>query len=462
MHPPFDPWLSTSVAVDVGMASRASAEALAALQEDRLAALLESASRRSPMYRRLLKGHGTAKLRLKDMPIMHKAELMRRFDEWCIDPAIRLDALRRFVADPANVGTPFLGRYIVWESSGSSGEPGVFVQDAAAMAVYDALEALRKPDLRPLRRVFDPWMMAERVVFIGAVGGHFASTVSIERLRLLNPILSTRLSSVSFLQPIERLAAELQEHAPTVLTTYPSAAVLLARESLAGRLKIEPKEIWTGGETLSPAMRAFVQDAFGCPVVNSYGTSEFLSLASECLHGSLHLNSDWAILEPVDCHGKAVPPGTDGTTTLLTNLANHLQPLIRYDIGDRVTLHADKCACGSALPVLEVQGRCDDTLRFDSHSGRTVRVLPLALSTVLEDDAGLFDFQVIQLGPGELSLSTGARGAAATDALRRARGVLGTFLKSQGAAKVRIRCHRGRPPHRGRSGKLQRIVACRA
>jgi len=201
------------------------------------------------------------------------------------------------------------------------------------------------------------------------------------------------------------------------LTTYPSAAVLLASESFADRLKIKLKEIRTGGKTLSPAMRAFVQDAFGCPIVNSYGTSEFLSLACECLHGSLHLNSDWAILEPIDSHGKAVPLGTDGTTTLLTNLANHLQPLIRYDLGDRVALLADKCACGSALPMVCVQGRCDDTLHLGSCSGRTGHNLPLALSTVLEDDAGLFDFQVIQQGPGELSMSTGARGAAATDAL---------------------------------------------
>ncbi len=458
MHPSFDPWLSTSVAAEVGMASRASAEALAALQEGRLAALLESASRRSPLYRRLLKAHGTAQPRLQDMPIMSKADLMRCFDEWCTDPAIRLDAVRQFIAEPAHIGTPFLGHYIVWESSGSSGEPGVFVQDAKAMAVYDALEALRKPDLRPFRRLFDPWMMAERVVFVGAVGGHFASTVSIERLRLLNPVLSNSLSSVSFLQPIERLVAELQAHAPTVLTTYPSAAVLLAGQSLASRLKIEPKEIWTGGETLSPAMRAFVQEAFDCPVANSYGTSEFLSLASECLQGSLHLNSDWAILEPVDRHGNAVPPGTAGTTTLLTNLANHLQPIIRYDIGDRVSLQAGPCACGSALPMLSVQGRCDDTLHLGSRSGRRVQVLPLALSTVLEDDAGLFDFQLIQRGPRELSLSTGAHGTAATAALRRARGVLGAFLKSQGAPDICIRCHSGQPPRRGRSGKLQRIV----
>lgn len=45
MRPSFDPWLSTSVAVDVDVASHAGAEALSALQEGRLAALLELASR---------------------------------------------------------------------------------------------------------------------------------------------------------------------------------------------------------------------------------------------------------------------------------------------------------------------------------------------------------------------------------------------------------------------------------
>ena len=197
MHPPFDPWLSTVTAADVRSVVSLGAAAVADRQQRRLAALIDAAIHRSPRYRHLLKGAGSSRLRLQDMPIVRKAELMGRFDEWCADPAIRFAALRDFVADPANIGRPFLDRYVVWESSGSSGEPGYFVQDAAAMAVYDALEALRKPDLRPLLHLFDPWDLADRVVFVGAIGGHFASTVSIERLRLLNPMLSSRLDSVS-------------------------------------------------------------------------------------------------------------------------------------------------------------------------------------------------------------------------------------------------------------------------
>ena len=252
------------------------------------------------------------------------------------------------------------------------------------MAAYDALEALRRPALRPLQRWLDPWGLTGLSVFVGAVGGHFASIVSIERLRRLNPLLGARLRGLSLLLPMAELVDRLNDMAPTVLATYPSAAVLLASEQRAGRLRIPLREVWTGGEELSPGMRQFVQTAFGCPVANSYGASEFLSLAAECRLGGLHLNSDWAILESVDERGHAVPSGVAGATTLLTNLANHVQPLIRYDLGDQVTLHSQACGCGSHLPRIEVQGRSDDTLHLRASGGRTVSVVPLALSTVLD------------------------------------------------------------------------------
>jgi len=459
MLPPFDPWLSSAVAADVASASHASANALAARRVRRLAHLLASAARRSPLYRRLLKGRDLASLRLPDLPIMRKADLMRHFDDWVTDPEVRLEALRRFIADRSRIAEPFLGRYVVWESSGSSGEPAIFIQDVSAMAVYDALESLRRPLFRPLQRLLDPLCLGERIVFVGATGGHFASTVSIERLRRLYPSLSRGLHCVSFLQPTHQLVAELQALAPTIIATYPSAAVLLAEERVAGRLKVAPHEVWTGGETLSPAMRRFVQQAFRCPASNSYGASEFLSLASECGCGCLHLNSDWAILEPVDERGRAVPAGEASATTLLTNLANHLQPLIRYDLGDRVTPRSRACACGSHLPVIDVQGRSDDTLRLGLPGAQPVCVLPLALSTVLEDDAGLYDFQLVQQGPSELLLNTGMRGEAASSTLRRARATLADFLERQGAAGVHISCRSGQPRQRGRSGKVQRVVA---
>ncbi|MBA3623387.1 MAG: phenylacetate--CoA ligase family protein [Methylibium sp.] len=459
MLPPFDPWCSAAVAADVAADTHANAHALAARRDRRLGTLLTSAARGPTLYRRLLKRRDPASTCLQDLPIMRKAELMHRFGDWVSDPDLQLDALRRFVAEPAHIAEPFLGRYMVWESSGSGGEPGVFVQDASAMAVYDALEALRRPLLRPLQRLFDPWSLAEQTVFVGAIGGHFASTVSIERLRRLNPTLARRLHSVNFLQSTPQLVAEINALAPAVLATYPSVAVLLAQEHRDGRLRVAPQEVWTGGETLSMAMRTFVRQTFGCALADSYGASEFLSMACECRCGGLHLNSDWVVLESVDDRGHPMPPDEAGATTLLTNLANHVQPLIRYDLGDRVTLRAKACECGSSLPLIEVQGRSGDTLWLGRPDAKAVSVLPLALSTVLEEEAGLYDFQLVQQGPCALLLRTGLHGDAARSTLRRARTALVAFLARQGAPGVQVHCRSGEPGQCCRSGKVQRVVA---
>ena len=461
MLPPFDPWLASSVAADVWVASRGSPEALASRQAHRLRTLFAAAAKESRLYRELLGRSDPSSTALRSLPIARKAELMRHFGDWVTDPSLELAGLRSFLRDPSQIGQAYGGRYMVWESSGSTGEPGVFIQDTAAMAVYDALEGLRRAPLALGRALYDPWLLGERVAFVGATSGHFASVVSVERLRRLNPSLARRVRSISFLQPMDSLAEELRAWEPSVLATYPSAALLLAQEQQAGRLQLDLRQVWTGGETLTPAMRRHIEEGFGCRVLNSYGASEFLAMASDCAQGQLHLNTDWFVLESVDEKGRPVPPGQPGATTLLTNLANLVQPVIRYDLGDRVTLSAEPCSCGSCLPVVEVQGRRDDILRLAGRHRRTVPVLPLAISTVLEDDAGLFDFQLRQQGPSELLLSTGQRGASATRQLRHARAVLAEFLADQGAAPVEIHCRSGQPGRRGRSGKIPRVVAVR-
>jgi phenylacetate-coenzyme A ligase PaaK-like adenylate-forming protein len=188
------------LAADVASASRAGAQSLAARRKRRLAELLSSTVRDSRLYRRLLKGRDPAAWSLNELPIARKSEL-RDFDDWVTDPEVRLDELRRFTADRARIGEPYLGRYVVWESSGSSGKPGIFVQDTRSMAVYDSLEALRRPPTRSLRRLLDPFYLSERIVFIGATSGHFASTITMRRLRRLNRRCRTGSTSCRFCFP---------------------------------------------------------------------------------------------------------------------------------------------------------------------------------------------------------------------------------------------------------------------
>ena len=219
--------------------------------------------------------------------------------------------------------------------------------------------------------------------------------------------------------------------------------------------------MWTGGETLSPTVRAHIEQGLDCTVRNSYGASEFFTMGWECAHGHMHLNADWVILEPVDEHQRPVPPGQPSCSVLLTNLANTVQPLIRYDLGDQVTLQAGRCGCGSPLPVIQVQGRQDDVLQMAGRGGRPVTLLPMALSTVLEDDAGVFDFYLRQQDDHTLVLRLPATGEAGQAAMDRSCTALKAFARAQGVARLRVVQELGQPVPRGRSGKACRIVACR-
>ena len=460
--PVFDALHLHSAAHDVLLASHAPAWLITQRQQARLQQLLQAASA-APLYRERM---GSGPPELERMAPVKRAELMARFDEWVTDPALRLDELRAFTLDASRAGQPWLGRYVVWESSGTSGMPGIFVQDARAMAVYDALEAARhRPPARAAGLPFDPfgalnWLGgADRHALVTATGGHFASVVSFERLRAINPWLAASARSFGVMQPVHELVEQLNQFQPTVLATYPTAAALLADEAEAGRLRIRPRCVLMGGETLSRPVRERVARVFGASVRASYGTSEFLPIAWECAHGHLHVNADWVLLEPVDEQHRPVPAGERSHSVLLTNLANRVQPLIRYDLGDRITWHGEGCACGSRLPVIEVEGRSDDVMRVPSRrAGEQVSLLPLALCTVLEEEGGVFDFQLRQQGPSTLVLRLPGSDTAAAAAVERCRQALQQFAQRQGAEPIHVLGELGCAVPRGRSGKACRVA----
>jgi len=85
----------------------------------------------------------------------------------------------------------------------------------------------------------------------------------------------------------------------------------------------------------------------------------------------------------------------------------------------------------------------------------------LALTTVLEDEAGVFDFQLEQTGERALELRIAAGGEAGEAALAAACAALGAYLERQGLGGVRLHGVCGAPARRGDSGKLLRILGPR-
>jgi len=265
------------------------------------------------------------------------------------------------------------------------------------------------------------------------------------------------------LDPLPELVAALNAYQPAFVGSYPTMLVLLAEERAAGRLRIAPSLLWSGGECMTIATRFAIEHAFGCPVVNEYGASEALSIAYGCSEGCLHVNADWIILEPVDRHYRPTPPGEASHTVLLTNLANRVQPLVRYDLGDSITENHLPCECGSPLPAIQVQGRCDDIVSLRAADGRIVRLLPLSLSTVVEEAAGLHRFQILQTAADALALRLDPDEApdprAAWAAASRG---LHEYLARQSLANVVVALEQHLPARSDpRTGKLRQVcVVC--
>jgi len=450
---------SMAASADVWMSGIANGEHLEKTAMRRLAEIVAFARRHCPVYRDLYRGLPPRVETLTDLPVVTKSQLMANLDDALADPQLRGGVVQRFASDECRAGEPLLGRYAVWTSSGTSGDPGYFVHDGQALAVYDALETIRFRHVTPAMLLAQGLAPSDRYAVVCASGGHFLAHSSVQRVRSQYPWLAERVRAFSIMRPVAELTKDLGDFAPTWLATYPTAALLLAGEQSAGRLSLDLHEIRVGGEQLTDTERAHLESVFGCPVKNDYGCSEFPPITWECSRHTMHVNADWVTLEPVDRHMRPVPRGTASHTVLLTNLANRVQPLVRYDLGDSVTIAPDRCACGSRFPTLQVSGRSDDLLKLEGHDGGEVALLPLAVTTVLEEDAGVYRFQLFRSDARSLSLRL-APDSCDDAAAPRARAALERFLDAQGTAPIRIDVELRELAPCGASGKLKRIF-CR-
>ena len=94
------------------------------------------------------------------------------------------------------------------------------------------------------------------------------------------------------------------------------------------------------------------------------------------------------------------------------------------------------------------------------HLVRPVRlILPLALTTVIEEQAGVYDFQLRQIDATTLALRLPGQDAASREALVRCRAAIHAFATAQGLPDLTLQEEIGQPLGRGRSGKVRRVLA---
>jgi phenylacetate-CoA ligase len=183
----------------------------------------------------------------------------------------------------------------------------------------------------------------------------------------------------------------LRQYRVRYLWGYTSSLYSLAVDCGKRGRSLGLKVAITNAEPLSPRQRTTIENAFGCPVRETYGMAELVASAGECEAGRMHLWPEEGVLEVVD-GDTSVRAGETGDL-VATGLMNDAMPLVRYRIGDRGALAADSgtCACGRTLARLHsLEGRADDVL-FTSDGRRVGR-----LDTVFKADFPIREAQIVQ------------------------------------------------------------------
>ena len=257
--------------------------------------------------------------------------------------------------------------------------------------------------------------------------------------------------------PLPELVARLNPFRPVLLAPYASVAALLASEQEAGRLHINPVLLALSAEGLPEGEYERVARAFKAKVGNSYAATECPFFSYSCEHGWLHVNSDWVVFEPVDVNYRPVRPGEPSHTVLISNLANRVQPILRYDLGDSVLQQAGPCPCGNPLPAIRVQGRSAEVLTFHSNGGDRVTIAPLAFATLADRTPGLQMFQIVQTAPASLRVRLQTHGADSDRVWETVQAGIKHLLAEHGLDQVALE-RAEEPPEQSKGGKVRQVV----
>ena len=190
---------------------------------------------------------------------------------------------------------------------------------------------------------------------------------------------------LSRLDNVEQAVEFMLRHRPNYITGRPNTMLELALETERCGEKIKVDTVLGFGAELTDATREACGRIFGARVMNRYASKEVYDIAHECPDTTnLHVCSEAMIFEVLDEHNSPCPPGVPGRA-IVTPFYNTVQPIIRYDLGDIVTL-GEACSCGRTLPVITAL------------NGRTVHLFRRA-------DGSRFSLRL----PGELLQAIGAR-----------------------------------------------------
>ncbi|MBN9062469.1 MAG: hypothetical protein BGP06_20310 [Rhizobiales bacterium 65-9] len=139
------------------------------------------------------------------------------------------------------------------------------------------------------------------------------------------------------------------------------------------------------GPDIEGHLRRSLEEAWGAPVYDNYGTHEIGLVAFDCTAKTgKHISEDTIFVETVDIDtGESLPLGSRGSF-VATSLHRSVPPFIRYDLRDVLVItEREECACGLCTRKMSTfLGRADEMVKL-----RGTNVFPLACQNAITKDA---------------------------------------------------------------------------
>jgi phenylacetate-CoA ligase len=355
---------------------------LEAVQLAKLRKLARHANERSPYYARVIAQAGIDldTCRPSDFPVLTKKLLMQNFDQIVTDRSITRQRVADFLTQSTDPADLLDHRYHVLHTSGTSGEVGYFLysHDDWARGMAQALGRGRTaPRMKRKRRG------RIRGAFYGAIGGHFAGVSMSTSANVGLGRLLFKLGLFEVNDPLPKVIEALNEFQPEFISGYTTALKILAAKQREGALRIHPLGIGTGGEAMTLADKAVLEQAFGCKAFSGYACTEHLTMGAASPDGrTMILYEDDLIFEFMPDH------------TLITNLYNYTLPLIRYRMSDILR----PVVASAPSPYTQIEsliGRSELVPTFINRDGAEDFISPHTINEIFVAGVTQFQLQVV-------------------------------------------------------------------
>lgn len=322
------------------------ADAVRERQWARLLAMLAHAEAKVPYYRRVF-----AELGMTVRDIRTPADFARI-------PVLTKDLVRAHRDELIAEGTD-RSTLIAHRSGGSTGVPLEFFHDRVATDLSDAgtYRNFLQCGWQPGEMIAFFWGFNERIEAMSPF--EFEARQWLRRSHQFDPFRQSDEDFARWLKVLRRIK-------PAIVYGYASSIGLFAEWAIrTGTPVPRVKGVFCTAEKLFRRQREAMQQAFGAPVFDVYGSSEVRNIACECRRGTFHLNADFVYAEV------EAPEIPGPRPFLLTGLIDRSMPFIRYRNEDCGSLEDARCDCGSGFPALRLDlARQSDSFRFAN--GRVV------------------------------------------------------------------------------------------